>query len=65
MNIAVETESQPKEVKEDLVYLKALLADLLENQSSPRLNDKQRMQCKFGIRALRRSIEAIECQVLA
>ena len=65
MNISVDSQAQPKEVQEDLNYLKLLLADLLENQSSPRLSESQRKQCKNGIRAIRRSIDAIEVQVLA
>lgn len=65
MITVVETDSQPKEVQEDLSFLKALLADLLENQSSPRLSHTERLRCKNGIKALRRAIDAIEMQVLA
>lgn len=58
-------QSQPKKYKEDINFLRQLLSDMLEQQSNPRLNSHQIVQCKKGIKALRSAIDALECQVLA
>lgn len=50
---------------EDIDFLRHLLADMLEQQSSPRLNTRQQDQCKRGIKALRSAIDALEVQVYA
>lgn len=55
----------PKTHKEDIDFLRQLLADMLEQQSNPRLTSQQVIQCKKGIKALRSAIDALECQVLA
>jgi hypothetical protein len=57
--------TQPIVINEDITFLRQLLADLLEQQSNPRLNDSKQAQCKKGIRALRSAIDALEIQVYA
>jgi hypothetical protein len=58
-------QTQPTKVREDIDFLRQLLGDMLEQQSNPRLNSKQILQCKAGIKALRSAIDALECQILA
>jgi hypothetical protein len=61
----IDDRTQPSVYKEDILFLRQLLADMLEQQSNPRLSAHQVLQCKKGIKALRTAIEAIECQILA
>jgi len=63
--LLLDSQIQPKKYQEDITFLRQLLADMLEQQSNPRLTAKQVLQCKNGIKALRSAIDALECQILA
>lgn len=57
--------TQPSDKKEDIAWLRRLLADLRQEQSNPRLRDVQKAQCKQGIRAVQSALDALEIQVYA
>ena len=65
LELSLVENTQPKEIKEDISFLRKMLADLLTQQSSARLTDMQKSQCRSGIRACRSAIDALEMQVLA
>lgn len=57
--------NQPSTKNDEIAFLRQLLADLLEQQSNPRLNAAKQAQCKLGIRAIGSAIDALEIQVYA
>jgi hypothetical protein len=50
---------------EDISFLRQVLAEFLEKQSSSALTEKQKKTCKAGIRALNSAIDALQSTVYA
>lgn len=65
MENMIDVPTQPLEKKQDINWLLRLKAELMQEQSNPRLKESQRKDCVEGIRAVSSAIEALEMQVLA